>query len=269
MGMKVMLLKQEQAERFVTTDHIRNLRDFGDYGVPGGGRVAKGKLFRSGDTSEASAADLVVIDRIAPTVLADLRGTSERAKAPCRWPAGLNARTIEPQGESARMAFHEEAAAQPKDAATMREEFASRYEELPFRPHLQQVYAEYLDALAGSDGASLVFCTAGKDRTGFIVGVLQTLLGAHPDDVMAEYLLTNAAPDSTAQVGRLRSQIEHRFGHSLTEEAIQVVTRVDPIFLQRAFAAVRAQYGSIEAYADQALCCPALKVEALRIRLVG
>lgn len=267
--MKVMLLKQDQAERFVTTDHIRNLRDFGGYGVPGGGSVVKGKLFRSGDTSEANAADLVVIDRIAPTVLADLRGTSERAKAPCRWPAGLNARTIEPQGESARMAFHEEAAAQTKDAAAMREEFASRYEDLPFRPHLQQVYADYLNALSENDGASLVFCSAGKDRTGFIVAVLQTLLGVHPDDVMAEYLLTNAAPDSGAQVDKLRSQIEHRFGKGLTEEAIQVVSRVDPIFLQRAFAAVTARYGSIESYADQALSFPTRKVESLRSRLLG
>lgn len=266
--MKVMLLKQDLAERFVTTDHIRNLRDFGGYGVSGGGSVVKGKLFRSGDTSEASAADLLMIDRIAPAILADLRGTSEREKAPCRWPDGLKTQTIAPQGESARMAFHEEVAAQAKDARTMREEFASRYEDLPFRPPLQQVYADYLDALAESDGASLVFCAAGKDRTGFIVAVLQTLLGVHPDDVLQEYLLTNAAPDSAAQVDKLRSQIEARFGKGLTEEAIQVVTRVDPVFLQRAFAAVTVRHGSIEAYADLALSCPARKVEALRSRLI-
>ena len=106
------------------------------------------------------------------------------------------------------MAFHEEVANRAVDAAAMREEFASRYEDLPFRPHLRQVYADYLDGLAESDGASLVFCTAGKDRTGFIVAVLQTLLGLHPDDVMGEYLLTNAAPDSDAQIEKLRGQIE-------------------------------------------------------------
>lgn len=264
-----MLLMHDQAERFVTTDHVRNLRDFGGYGLPGGGTLLRGKLFRSGDTAEASAADLTVIDRIAPAIVADLRGTSERAKAPCRWPVGLNARTIEPYGESARMAFHEEVAAQVRDAATMREEFASRYEDLPFRPHLQQVYADYLNALSENDGASLVFCTAGKDRTGFIVAVLQTLLGLHPDDVMQEYLLTNAAPDSGAQIEKLRGQIEERFGKGLGEDAIQVVTRVDPIFLQRAFGAVTAQYGSIEAYADHALNCPTDKVVALRSRLAA
>ncbi len=167
------------------------------------------------------------------------------------------------------MAFHEEVANRAVDAAAMREEFASRYEDLPFRPHLRQVYADYLDGLAESDGASLVFCTAGKDRTGFIVAVLQTLLGLHPDDVMGEYLLTNAAPDSDAQIEKLRGQIEERFGEGLTEEAIQVVTRVDPIFLKRAFGAVTAKFGSIEAYAWHALDCPPDKVANLRSRLVG
>lgn len=264
-----MLLMQDQVERFVTTDYVRNLRDFGGYCVPGGARLLTGKLFRSGDTAEASAADLATINRISPVILADLRGASERAKAPCRWPAGLSARAIEPKGESARMAFHEEVANRAMDAAAMREEFASRYEDLPFRPHLQQVYADYLDALAKSDGASLVFCTAGKDRTGFIVAVLQTLLGLHPDDVMGEYLLTNAAPDSGAQIEKLRGQIEERFGSGMTEEAIQVVTRVDPIFLERAFKAVTAKFGSIEAYAGHALNCPPVKVAKLRSRLIG
>ncbi len=254
---------------FVTTDKVRNLRDFGGGGLPGGGTIASGRLFRAGDTSEASAHDLAVIERLAPGILADLRGTSERSNAPCRWPEGLKARLIESPGESARVAFHEEAAAEVKDAPTMREEFARRYEEMPFRPHLQQVYADYLNALSTSCGASLVFCTAGKDRTGFIVAVLQTLLGMHPDDVMAEYLLTNSAPDAEAQVEKLRSQIEHRFGKGLSEDAIQVVARVDPIFLSRAFGAVCERYGSIEAYAAQALQCPPAMVAALRDNLVA
>lgn len=264
-----MLLVQNDVDRFVTTDNIRNMRDFGGYALTGGGSLLSGRLFRSGDTSEASASDLDVIDWIAPVVVADLRGSSERAKAPCRWPEGLNAQIIQPEGESARMAFHEEGSVGPQDAEAMREEFASRYEDLPFRPHLLQVYAAYLHALSVTVGASIVFCTAGKDRTGFIVAVLQTLLGVHPDDVMAEYLLTNSAPDSAAQVERLRSQIEHRFGKGLPEEAIQVVTRVDPIFLTRALNAVRERYGSIEAYADTALLCPAQKLDTLRMKLAG
>lgn len=262
-------LGKAPTDQFVTTDNIRNLRDFGGYAVAGGGGIVSGRLFRSGDTCDATQADLTRLQRMAPRVLADLRGTSERDKAPCRWPEGLDARLVEPLGESARMAFHEEAAADVTDAATMREQFARRYEDLPFRPHLQQVYGDYLDALAQSSGASLVFCTAGKDRTGFIVAVLQSLLGVHRDDVMDEYLLTNSAPDRDAQVERLRGQIEHRFGKSLPEDAIQVVTRVDPIFLSRALNAVCERHGSVEAYAAEALRCPLAKVEALRRILVN
>lgn len=262
-------LDMTSAGQFVLTDKIRNLRDFGGYSLIGGGSVVNGRLFRSGDTSDASEADLALLQQMAPRVLADLRGTSEREKAPCRWPEGLDAHLVEPHGESARMAFHEEVAAEVTDAATMREQFARRYEDLPFRPHLQQVYGDYLDALAQTQGSSLVFCTAGKDRTGFIVAVLLTLLGVHRDDVMAEYLLTNSAPDRDAQIERLREQIEHRFGKGLPEEAIQVVTRVDPIFLSRALGAVSERYGSVEVYATEALRCPESKVEALRGNLLG
>ncbi len=264
-----MYVAQDAPDRFLKTERIRNLRDFGGYAIVGGGRLAAGRLFRSGDTSEASLNDLRVIEQISPVVLADLRGTSERAKSPCRWPKPMNARIFEPDGESAKIAFHEEAASTTKDAASMKEEFASRYEDLPFRPHLQKVYANYLEAIAASDGPSLVFCAAGKDRTGFIVAILQTLLGVHPDDVMAEYLLTNSAPDSEAQVEKLRSQIEHRFGRGLSEDAIRIVTRVDPVFLSRAFNAVRSRHGSIEAYADSELNCPPEKIEAIRKNLTS
>lgn len=259
----------QNGSRFIPTDKIRNLRDFGGYPLRAGGSLVTGQLFRCGDSSEATDSDLALIDRMGPVLLADLRGTSEREKAPCRWPAGLDARIVEPQGESARMAFHEEVVTQVKDAATIREEFATRYADLPFRPHLQQVYSDYLNELATADGPSFVFCTAGKDRTGFIVAVLQLLLGVHLDDVIAEYLLTNAAPDGKEQVDRLRSQIEHRFGKGLSEEAIQVVTRVEPVFLTRALDAVEEKYGSVERYAHAALGCSPQTVERLRARLTA
>ncbi len=263
-----MLTSKDGTARFVATQRIHNFRDFGGYHIAGGGKLATGVLFRSGDTSGASQSDLSVISAIDPVVLVDLRGDSERAAAPCRWPPDLRARIFETDGESAKMAFHEEAAENPVSASSITEEFASRYENLPFRPHLQGIYAKYLEALATCDGPSMVFCTAGKDRTGVIVAILQTLLGVHSDDVMDEYLLTNCAPDSDAQISRLRTQIEHRFGKGLSEEAIRVVTRVDPAFLKRAFDTICEHHGSIEAYAETKLNCPASQVEALRATLI-
>ena len=46
---------------FLPTDGIHNLRDYGGYAVPGGGRVRTGLLFRSGQHMEASDADLALI----------------------------------------------------------------------------------------------------------------------------------------------------------------------------------------------------------------
>ncbi len=41
-------------------------------------------------------------------------------------------------------------------------------------------------------GAVLVHCTAGKDRTGMVIALIQSLLGARDDDVIATYARTQA-----------------------------------------------------------------------------
>ena len=68
---------------------------------------------------------------------------------------------------------------------------------------------------------------------------------------------------------KLRRQIEHRFGKGLSEEAIQVVTRVDPLFLTRTFNAICSRHGSLEAYADRELNCSPEKVEAIKQELAA
>src|SRR5690606_42112561 len=57
---------------------------------------------------------------------------------------------------------------------------------MPFRPNLVAVLRLYFGALATGGGASLIHCLAGKDRTGFAVGLLHKLLGTHDDDIRAD-----------------------------------------------------------------------------------
>ena len=48
----------------------------------------------------------------------------------------------------------------------------------------------HLASSQSDGGATMVHCTAGKDRTGVFVGVLLTLLGVERDVVADEYALT-------------------------------------------------------------------------------
>lgn len=50
--------------------------------------------------------------------------------------------------------------------------------------------AEGLTFLAEHDGPYLVHCTEGKDRCGFVSAMLECLMGATPEEVIADYMVT-------------------------------------------------------------------------------
>lgn len=54
-------------------------------------------------------------------------------------------------------------------------------------PHL---LVHFVDTVAGTDGAVLVHCAAGKDRTGISVALILRLLGVEHEPVIHDYLLT-------------------------------------------------------------------------------
>jgi protein tyrosine/serine phosphatase len=240
--------------RIVPTTGVHNFRDYGGYPLAGGGRLARGLLYRSGEHARATDRDLDIIGALGLDAVIDLRGSSERQKAPCRRPPGFTARVICADGETTPMeAPHVDAAADAFDATAARRNMLDRYAGVAFRPLLAPVYREFFHTLARTTGPTLVNCSAGKDRTGVLVALLHAALGVHPDDMMADYLLTNTVGDVEARVAALRDDLQHRFGRALPEEAVRVVTMVEPGFLQAALDSLAARHGSVQGYLEQVL----------------
>lgn len=44
--------------------------------------------------------------------------------------------------------------------------------------------------MSNNTGPYLIHCTEGKDRTGFAIGILECLMGATPDEIVTDYMLT-------------------------------------------------------------------------------
>lgn len=258
-------------DRVLALEGIHNFRDFGGYAVAGGGRLKRGKLWRSGQHFGATDADLAKIGALGLSVVYDLRSNKERSLHPCRRPQGFAATIHHSEDPSKRQAPHIAAAAsavpRQRTAASTREGLIRNYGSIAFRPELLAMTRLMLEGLAEGEGAVLVNCMAGKDRTGIAVAAVQMTLGVHRDDIVADYLLTNTAGDVEARIRAGAETIKAVTG-TVDEEIVRVLMGVEPEYLEAAFTAMRERSGSEEAYLANELGVDDALRAKLRERLV-
>lgn len=261
------MIREHETGPFLVTEGIHNLRDYGGYAVPGGGRVKTGLLYRSGHHADATEPDLQTVAALGLTHVVDLRGDSERARHTCRRPHDFSATVLFFEGETAGLAPHLEAAEDSVDANSAHRAMVELYAALPDRVGLNAVLRRYFAALATGAGSTLVHCAAGKDRTGIAVDLLHHLLGVHPDDAMADYLLTNESPRNEERIAHGRALMGGKYG-ARDEQTIRVLMGVDPAFLEAARHSVIERFGSTDSYLEQHLGVDAEMRAALIAELV-
>lgn len=240
------------SDRILRLEGVHNFRDYGGYASKHGGRVRQRVLWRSAQHAEASDADLATIDALGLATVIDLRGDSERASGPCRRSPGFAARVVFHPGETAGLAPHMEAAKDALDADSAHRALRGYYRHLPHRENLVPVLRSYFAAMGEGGQPSLVHCVAGKDRTGFAVAMLQHILGVHPDEILADYLLTNLAGNIEARIDQGAAHIRARYG-PVDDATVRILMGVDAAFLTESLQAIADRHGSIDAYLDEIL----------------
>jgi protein-tyrosine phosphatase len=251
--------------RVLATTAIHNFRDYGGYRAADGAHVRAGVLWRSGQHADATAADLDAVAALDLATVVDLRGDGERRRWPCVRPAGFAGSIVFADGETAGgAAAHLEEASAITTAADAHAAMLRLYRSMPFRPVLVATLRLYFQALAMRDGASLVHCFAGKDRTGFAVALVHHVLGVGRGDIVADYLLTNHVGDSAARIAAGAANMRRAFGPQMSEAAIATLMSVDSAYLDAAFAAL----GDIDRYLEASLGVDAATRDRLRARLL-
>jgi protein-tyrosine phosphatase len=208
------------------------------------------KLYRSDHLGALDGDDAAAICALGIARVLDFRGVTERAAAACRLPGVVvHSLPIEPTivQKLGELLAAGHALTGPDVTAHMQDTYRG------FVRHNTPRFAEFFAHLLESDAPTVFHCTAGKDRTGFAAALLLKAVGASDEHVMHDYLLTNE---------RLQLPAESRLG--LPREAMEVLWRVQPAFLQAAFAEVEASYGSLEAYFREGLRLGAAEREHLR-----
>lgn len=246
------------ADRSLHLATAANFRDAGGYRTSDGRWVRMGVLYRSGDLSKLTDADLAKLKRLGIRTDIDLRTEGERTAAPDRLPAGAAYIVADVLGGSISTttlpSTADEAAAYMEAAEhTM---VSSATASAAFRTVLGK---------AGDRRASSVVyhCSAGKDRTGWASATILTALGVPSATVFEDYLASNTyrAAENAATLAAMPESMRAAYAPMLEVRAT---------YLQGGFDQVRSEYGTFDAYLRKGLRLGSKDLAALRdLLLVG
>ena len=211
---------------------------------------AAGRLFRSDALVELTGDDRAIVKGLGLRVVCDLRSVAERERTPCLdWmqPAPRRICLDLSEGLGASTAAnikHMREGPDPEAAASM---MRATYRELPRSS--ATLLRQLFDVLVAGEVPLLLHCTAGKDRTGFVVAMILDALGVPREFVVADYLrgsgrdpLDDAQPSS-----RL---LETIVGRVLAPEEAVLVHGVHREYLEAAYATIESDWGDVRRYLE-------------------
>lgn len=235
-------------------DGIHNFRELSGYPLQGGGHIREGMVFRSGALELMSDEDYAWLrDVIGVKTILDLRHADELAMRP------------------GSHQLHEQVVSHSIFPETVRQEdLIAELNGLYGAGISPRRYLHYLD-IGGdrlaqafqlfADAANypfLVHCTAGKDRTGVLLGMLMDVLGANDEDIAHEYGLSEAAIDRL--IAYLKSSGRQIEG---TEEDLRARLATPPDKMADFIVLMREKWGSSEAFFERH-GVSAAEIEAVR-----
>jgi protein-tyrosine phosphatase len=162
-----------------------NLRDLGGIPVEGGGAVRSGRLFRGGSLHRLEGPGAAWVGGLGLRLAIDLRTRAETAKGMYAGPATI----------TRHLPIFE--IAPPWDgpiedpAQTLAEAYMWMLQE-----GVRSI-AEIARLLADPESyPAVVYCAAGKDRTGITCALILRLVGVEPDPIVTDYALSEAPTEA-------------------------------------------------------------------------
>lgn len=253
---------------------IYNFRDFGGYAGLDGRPVKTGRLFRSAHLSALSEDDLSSIGALDINLVVDLRYAPERIRQPSRFPQPKPdvheypdaAKTIKAK-VAPHEAFLEHKLNTPDDAHNyMMRSYTAR----PHDKGFQKIFADTLTYMATTDDEQaagvLVHCAAGKDRTGTLCALIQSVLGVSRDDIMRDYMMTLDAIDIDKMIGPAATMYSQRYGREIDAKALWPMFGVVPDFLDAALDGMMDHADDVTNYVTNALGVSQANIDRVRSR---
>jgi protein-tyrosine phosphatase len=244
--------------RHIPLERATNFRDLGGYPTRFGRPVRWGRMYRSGELTKITDADVADLEALGLRLIYDLRTSGERSNRPSRdWgtPRRLH-RDYDHSGADLPSLV----ARTDVTADRLRESMFTLYRTLPFEQ--ADAFRALLREAASGTLPLLFHCAGGKDRTGAFAALLHDLLGVSREDILADYLLSNDSIEAA------RARFLNHVGRDDIDPSVwDPMLLVEPAYLEAMFAAIDARHGSTDAYLEWLGITPD-DIEAIRANLL-
>ena len=254
------------AQRDLPLEGGTNFRDMGGYRAADGRRVRWGRLYRSGHSAGLSDSDRALVDSLDIRVCCDFRRPEEHLVEPSRLPAGTRIAGIAISPGSQAGFFERIAAGEAEEADMVA--FMEAINRDFVRHHAAEYRRMFEELLALEEGAFMINCAAGKDRTGFGAALILAALGVAEEDILADYLLTRDYFPIEREIERVRRKYVPPGGRFDTA-VMRPMMEARESYLGSALAEIRARHGDIERYLARELGLGPAELATLRERFTG
>jgi len=245
-----------------------NFRSLGGLPAAGGRRIRPHVLMRADRLIGLSDADWNELSLAGLSTICDLRSEAERAEHPNRVPHGLGVQEFNCE-------VNNDLRADPSLGRLMLNDPTARGAERVmieiyrrFPRYMGVTLTQIVTRLLEGGAPMLVHCSAGKDRTGFVVAMLLHALEVPEEVIREDYLASRRWPGAVHHRASLTARLGRFMPAREVEAAVDTVLDVRDVYLDSAMEALRAEFGSVRNYLDSAAGLDAARIDRLRERLL-
>lgn len=232
---------------WIDLDGLANMRDVGGLPTQDGGVIQPGRLLRSDNLQELTESDIeTLLTGHGVTDIVDLRSHAE-----------LHMTGPGPAVSVETLTHHHHSLFADADVAVEdtlvlpwhdREEeerddnlWTSHY--LGYLAERPDSISEALHVVARSEGATIVHCAAGKDRTGTVIAMALSVAGVSDEDITADYVATTERIERVVErLMRMPAYADNLRDRPLSDHV------PDPETMPRLLKAIRDVAGSVEGW---------------------
>jgi protein-tyrosine phosphatase len=246
-----------------------NFRSLGGLPAADGRRIRPHALLRADRLVGLDERDWSALARVGLATICDLRSDAERAEHPNRLPPGLDVHELNCQ-------VNNDLRADPALGRLMLDDPSARGAERVmieiyrrFPDYMGRTLTAVVERLLAGGAPMLVHCSAGKDRTGFVVAMLLHALEVPEPLIRADYLASKRWPGAVHHRASLAARLGRFIPAAELEAAVDTVIDVREVYLDAALGAAIAEFGSIDSYLEVAAGLDKQRREQLREALLA